>query len=363
MDIMSQSVCFLTYDYTFNDAPVYPNGCAWYRCYIPSNKLMKNNWKSGMGLPLFDEKYGFCQIIDETKAIRGFDIVVLKLVMLERLVDHIPAAQALGQKIVIDVDDFFEGLDKTNMAYEMSSSEKNPRNNRDHLERSIHMADAVIASTPFLADFYKQRRSNVFMVRNSLDMSLWNTKRKDNGKIWPTIGWVGATPWRSRDLETLNPYMGDFIKKYNLKFHHSGNIIGAPQASDQLGIDSGLSTVQPMEKIYNLPKLFEKIDIGLVPLNDLPFNEAKSFIKGLEYAAMGIPFVAQDMPEYVELYNTGVGRVASSWDDWEKELKMLLDPRERERQRKQNMKNLLKYHTIDTRIDDWENVFNSIAAL
>lgn len=363
MLVMQKSVSFLTFDYTFNDPPVYPNGCAWYRCYIPSQKLIQNGWKSGMGVPLFDEKYGFCQILDDQRAVRGFDIVVLKLVMLERLVNFIPEAQALGQKIVIDVDDFFEGLDESNFAHKMSSSETNPRNNRDHLEKSIYMADAVIASTPFLANFYKQKRNNVFMVRNSLEMSFWKKKQKDTAKIWPTIGWVGATPWRSKDLETLNPYIGEFIKKYNIRFHHSGNIMGAPKASDQLGIDSNLSSYESMQKIFNLPKLFQKIDVGIVPLNDIPFNHAKSFIKGLEYAAMGVPFVAQDLPEYVELYNTGIGRIASTWDDWEKELKLLLDPRERDRQRKENMKNLLKYHTIDTRISDWEEVFNSIASL
>lgn len=360
---MQKSVSFLTFDYTFNDPPVYPNGCGWYRCYIPSRKLISNGWKSGMGIPIFDDRYGFCQMIDDERAIKGFDIVVLKLVMLKRLVDLIPAAQELGQKVVIDVDDFFEGLDENNLAFTQSAPEKNEKNNRDHLERSIYMADAVIASTPFLENHYKEKRNNVFMVRNSLDMSHWNKRRKDVGKIWPTIGWVGATPWRSKDLETLNPHIGEFIKKYNLRFHHSGNIIGAPKASDQLGISSEFSSYEPMQRIYNLPKLYEKIDVGLVPLNDIPFNHAKSFIKGLEYAAMGVPFVAQDLPEYVELYNNGIGRIASTWDDWEKELKLLLDPRERDRQRKQNMKNLLKYHTIDTRINDWEDVFNYVGSL
>jgi len=360
---MNPSVSFLTFDYTFNSPPAYPNGCAWYRCYIPSRKLADDGWRTGMGIPAFDEKYGFCQILDKDKIIKCFNIVVLKLVMLERMVDLIPYAQHLGQKIVIDVDDFFEGLDKNNLAYDMSSAEKNEKNNRNHLIRSIYMADAIITSTPFLTNFYKERRTNVFMVRNSLDMSYWNKKRKDVSKIWPTIGWVGATPWRSGDLETLNPYIGEFIKKYNLRFHHAGDVGGAKKASDQLGIDPIFSSYQPMEKINNLPKLFDKIDIGIVPLNNIPFNDAKSFLKGLEYAAMGIPFVAQDLPEYVELYNSGIGRIASTWDDWEKELKLLLDPKERERQRKQNMKNLLKYHTIDTRINDWKYTFNSIAEL
>ena len=357
---MPPSIGFLTFDYTLNEPPIYPNGCAWYRCYIPCEKLSQLGWKTGMGMPFFHEEKGFCQIIDKKRIVAGYDIVLLKLVMLKRLVDLIPTAQAMGQKIVVDIDDFFEGLHESNAAFKLSSSEKNENNNREHLDRSIEMADAVITSTPFLYSFYKEKRDNVFLVRNSLNMSTWRKKSKDTSKIWPTIGWVGATPWRSQDLETLNPFLGEFIVKNNLKFHHSGNIIGAPKAADQLGVPLSYSSFQPMEKICNLPDLYDKIDVGIVPLNNIPFNQAKSFIKGIEYAAMGVPFVAQDLPEYVELYNSGIGKIASSIDDWEKELKMLLDPREREKQRKQNYKNLLKYHTIETRINDWQDVFIKI---
>jgi hypothetical protein len=40
------------------------------------------------------------------------------------------------------------------------------------------------------------------------------------------------------------------------------------------------------------------IHVGLVPLTRGPFNEAKSYLKGLEYAAAGIPFIATPTEEY-----------------------------------------------------------------
>lgn len=52
-----------------------------------------------------------------------------------------------------------------------------------------------------------------------------------------------------------------------------------------------------------------------------------SNIKGLEYAAAGIPFVASPLPEYVRLRDQfGIGRIASNSKEWQDHIEELLDP-------------------------------------
>jgi hypothetical protein len=64
------------------------------------------------------------------------------------------------------------------------------------------------------------------------------------------------------------------------------------------------------------------------PLNKLDFNDAKSFIKGLEYSAAGVPFISEDMEEYSYLYNEyGIGRVAKTEDQWLSHLEDLNNPK------------------------------------
>ena len=79
------------------------------------------------------------------------------------------------------------------------------------------------------------------------------------------------------------------------------------------------------------------IHVGLVPLTRSPFNEAKSYLKGLEYAAAGIPFIATPTEEYRLLHRAGVGRLAETPDEWRDHATQLLDPAvrvaEAERQR------------------------------
>ena len=358
------TVSFLTYDWAFGTKPLEPNGCAWYRCYLPMKELEKNGWETGIGFPGFNEKHGFGLLVPDDKAVHGWDVIVFKLIMLDSVAGKMKEAKELGQKIAVDIDDWFEGLEKSNMAYEMTDPNKNPNNNRDHYMYIIDNADAIITSTPFLYDFYKAKgKENVFLVRNGIDIDRWR-QRKDHAGWLPSVGWVGATPWRSMDLETLSPWFDDFIKNNRLSFHHSGHIKNAKNAKEQLGISDHIkTTTEPMQPISKYPQLFRKIDIGMVPLNNVKFNYAKSGIKGLEYTAAGVPFVASYSPEYAILEEQGIGRVARNEREWIGHMEDLLDPKVRKQDVERNIENVKKYQSMSIRGLDWSEVMHKIKDL
>jgi len=359
------TVCFLTYDWSWGTKPLQPNGCAWYRCYLPMQELKKYEWETGMGFPAFHEKHGFGLLIPNKQAVHGWNIVVLKLMMLQGIVEKIPAAQAAGQKIVVDVDDHHAALEPTNMAYKTTDPASNPKNNRDHYFKGMELADALVTSTPFLQKYYQKQYPNkpVFLVRNSVDLQHF-AMRKDNSGFWPTIGWVGATPWRSGDLETLNPFVGEFIEKNQLRFHHSGMILNAPTVQEQMNIPIKRYTSERMKPILTYGELFKRIDIGLVPLRNVEFNLAKSFIKGLEYAAAGVPFIAENLEEYKFLYEEyGMGRVANTKDEWLGHLEELKNQKTRNIERQNNYKILREFHTLQARGSEWNQVYRDILSL
>lgn len=321
-------------------------------------ELEKYGWKVAMGLPRYHPEHDFGLIIADDKAVHGWDIVVLKLIMRKTIADVMKYVKG-KQKIVVDVDDFFEGLEPSNRAYEVTDPVKNPDNNRDHYARIIEQADAVITSTPFLYDFYRAKRDNIFLVRNAIDLPRWKA-RNDSAFKRPVIGWVGATPWRSSDLETLSSFMEGFLKKNNLLFHHSGHVPNSPFAHEQLKIDKRRSRVSPMRPILDYPELFRNIDIGLVPLNDVPFNHAKSYIKGLEYAAAGVPFIASALPEYDALASEFVGRVAKSEQEWLYHLEELLDPAKRRDDALVNREIVEEKFSMEKRGVEWNIVMEKI---
>lgn len=359
------TVSFLTYDWSFGTEPLQPNGCAWYRCFLPMKELEKFGWDTGIGFPGYNDEHGFGLLVPDNKAIHGWDVIVFKLIMLDSVASKLKEAKEMGQKIVVDIDDWFEGLAETNLAHKMTNPENNPRNNRDHYMYIINNADAIITSTPFLYDFYKNKKGmkNVFMVRNGIDVDRW-TQRKDNSRWLPKVGWVGATPWRSKDLETLQPWFGQFLEKNHLPFHHSGHIKNANYAKNQLGVPRSVKTTEEgMQPIATYPELFRKLDIGMVPLSNVEFNHAKSTIKGLEYSAAGVPFIASYSPEYALLEEQGIGRVANNAQEWIGHLEELLDPKIRKEDAERNLEGVKKLHTMEARGADWNEVMHQIREL
>lgn len=350
------TAAFLTHDWSWGTDPLQPNGCAWYRCKLPSDELTKRGWLSSVGMPGFSAKRGFGLLLEGNRAVHGWDLIIFKLLMQKEVLDAIPLAQQLGQTIIVDVDDWFDGLSPANRAFKATDPKENPNSNREIYAQIILAADAVITSTPFLFDYYGKLRDNVFLVRNGIDVQRWKRQPFRSsyvGKRRIKVGWVGATHWRSNDLEQLTPWFGDFIKQNNLSFHHSGHNEDAPAANKLIGVPDQYSKYSFMVPILQYPLLFNNMDIGIVPLNDIPFNHAKSFIKGLEYAAAGIPFIASYSPEYEYLSEHGVGRLASSKEDWLMHLNELMEWRTRVKDSNDNYENLQQF-TMDKRGDDWD---------
>jgi hypothetical protein len=348
-------VGFLTTDFSPNLRPLQPGGCAWYRCYLPMRGLGDLGWPVGMGLPDWTLEHGFGLAVDSTRTMYGWDAVVLKLLMNRETPHQVEQARKLGQLVIVDVDDFYAGLTPDNQAYHVTDPSFDPERNRDHYERVIAAADVVIASTPFLRDWYAQRHPDVRLVRNGIDMGRW-LRRPDKAGWTPTIGWVGGIPWRSGDLETLRDWLPGFLTEHGLRAHHSGHLNRGEPFHAKTGIDPALVSIHPMRAILEYPSLFDGFQIGLVPLTDIPFNHAKSTIKGLEYSAAGIPFVAAATPEYVRLADLGVGRVASTPDEWVKHCTDLLDPKVRKREAARNRALVSSEHTVRERAREWADV-------
>jgi glycosyltransferase involved in cell wall biosynthesis len=63
----------------------------------------------------------------------------------------------------------------------------------------------------------------------------------------------------------------------------------------------------------------------LVPLLDSPFNRAKSWLKGIEYASLGVPFIASPLPEYRKLAELGAGVLADTPQQWYEAIAMLFE--------------------------------------
>jgi glycosyltransferase involved in cell wall biosynthesis len=351
---VSPKVAFLTHDYwKVKDGGYVPGGVAWVRCYQPMKFLGAVGWKSMMSYPDFNEEKGFgAQVPKEKISGYGWDVVVLKGIKEDRAVKMVKRARELGQRVIVDVDDLITDIHHSNKAKQHFDPEKNKNINYEHHEEICANADMVTVTTPILYQHYRKFCKHVEIIRNGIDYERYPVKIHTTNK--PKIGWVGSTSWRSNDLWTLSPFMTDLLRSKKLKFHHSGHALKPHKPFwEQAGVAKELVDVEPGVATTVYPRLFNQIDIGVVPLNlPLEFNEAKSALKGLEYAASGIPFVASPSGEYKRLASMGIGRIASTPDEWISHLTELLDPEIRQAEATRQ-RELLVHHSAFRRGFDW----------
>ena len=314
------TIAFVTGDWNTATGKSEPNGCAYYRMYLPSMAMKDLGYDVSFGTPASSTEEGI-GVAAENGSYFGWDVTVMKLLMHESVPPSMRFMQDRGQRVVVDVDDFHFGISPENIAAKITDPSRNPENNRMIYEIGIRQADVVTVSTAFLADFYDKRVRDVRLVRNYVDTERYEAVEQPET---PTLGWVGATPWRSGDIELLADWLPKFAQDHGLPVHHSGHIPGDPK---HFGARIGMPRVQTslMQPMSNYPTLLTKFHIGVVPLVRNDFNESKSYLKGLEYAAAGIPFIATPTEEYRLLHAAVVGRLSETPDEWRDHATELLD--------------------------------------
>jgi Lipopolysaccharide biosynthesis protein len=126
---------------------------------------------------------------------------------------------------------------------------------------------------------------------------------------------LAGTLTHSEDLAILLPALERVYRQYGDSVHFIFMGMGLSPVAN-LG-DVELLSFEPNYHEYANQLCQLKIDMALVPLEDNPFNCAKSNIKWLEYSALGIPAIFSDLPPYacVEHGRTGL-RVNNTEDAW-----------------------------------------------
>jgi processive 1,2-diacylglycerol beta-glucosyltransferase len=194
--------------------------------------------------------------------------------------------------------------------------------------RTMIQADLVVASTRALADYFSIINPNTLVFPNYLDDSIWKipkdlTPSEENTPI--TIGYMGGASHMA-DLEYVAPALLALAEKYGSRISYSFWGAEPPQVLKKLGN----STWHAMDLLdyREFASQFggKRADTWIAPLRDIPFNQYKSAIKFLEYAAVGGAAIFSRIRPYTEVIQNGRnGLLAGNQADWQAELERLIE--------------------------------------
>jgi len=274
------------------------------------------------------------------------DVVVIQRPLWRKVADIIPGLRDRGIAVVVDLDDDFAALHPGHPAHQQLDEDTNA----GHLARACAAADLVTAPTEALLTRYAPHGRGA-LIGNYLPRWALDVADRGNGR---TLGWSGVAADHPGDLEDTGGAVGAVLRRNRARFH----VVGPPEGvASRLGLDEP-AWGTGMLSIRDYFDALGTIDVGIVPLAPTMFNAAKSPLKGIEWGAAGVPFIASPTPEYEWLAEQGLGTIAHTPEEWERKLSELLgDVALRRRLAEEGIKLVADRFLLETNAWRWMNAW------
>lgn len=344
---------------------VYPadeQGCGFHRLIWPAQALRAQGLDVRVVLPSMRQGIGG-EIDRRTGKLVGAvtppdaEVVVMQRVSFDNLMDAIPMMRAKGIAVVVDMDDDLDRIDPNNPAFaglRPGGTGVGRRHSWRNAARACAAATLVTVSTPRLLRTYASHGRGV-VLENRIPARYLNIPHEDS----TDVGWPGSVHSHPFDLQEIGPAVARLARE-GIDYRGVGDREGLRQA---LGLDEDPETTGATS-VHDWAAAVATLGVGMAPLADTAFNEAKSWLKPLEMMACGVPWVASPRVEYARLHAlTGAGRLAAKPKDWYRELRRLaLSPSLRQDMSETGRETARKW-TIEGSAWLWGEVWQSALAL
>lgn len=279
------------------------------------------------------------------------DVVVLQRPLHRAKLDLVDLLQRAGVAVVVELDDDFGAVPPSNVAHldahrewmttrqwsetvggplpvERATGPDGRRWARAPgvlapssdlwLRRACKAADLVTCTTPALAERYAPHGRVAVLPNLVPERYLSIEAPPHDGTV---VGWGGSVATHVGDLESTGGGVARAVAESGARFHVIGTGVRVAKA---LGL-ADEPTATGWVELEAWPAALAALDVGIVPLASGRFSDAKSWLKGLEYASVGVPFVASPTPDYVRLNAQGAGVLASHPAEWERGVRALVE--------------------------------------
>ncbi len=202
---------------------------------------------------------------------------------------------------VYEIDDLV-----TNLPVKSVHKRHLPKDMYKRLRRATGLCDRLVVATEVLAEAYAGLSDDVRVAPNYIEEARWGHLAPLRGVgSQPRVGWAGGIG-HSGDLDLI-----------------AGVVETLKDEVDWVFMGMCPERLRPFVKEFHPPVALDDypaklasldLDLALAPLEDVPFNHAKSHLRLLEYGILGYPVVCSDLTPYQGGFP--VTRVRNRHRDW-----------------------------------------------
>lgn len=334
-------------------------GCGFYRLIWPAETLARKGADVVVVHPrqrdqLLQARVDPAGRVVSVRLPQDADVVVFQRVTHRYLTEAIPLIRNEGIAVVIDMDDDLTCIHPANPAFHMLHP-TNPVNAQHSWQNTLTACDAatlVTVSTPALRVRYG-RRTPAHVLFNAVPECFLKIEHADSD----VVGWAGSVHSHPTDLQVMGPVVAQLLQTGH-RFLVAGPEQGVHTAlaiSPTLAIES----TGVIKDIRAWPLAVNAIGIGVAPLAESKFNAAKSWLKPLEYAAVGVPCIVSPRAEYSRLAKQGVGELAKNPGEWRRKLQYLIKNDLARRELAERGRLAAEKHTIEGNAWRWLEAWQS----
>jgi len=316
--------------------------------------------------PLFGEnfftnnriiKIGYTLYYYSRRAFQLLRVYKYDLVYIEyELFPYFPAVfeilfKVLNVKYVVDYDDaIFHNYNKSyNFLIKLFLTNK--------IDSVIKNATFVISGSPYLTNYVSKLNPNYIEIPTSVSKAnyILKTKKKENTIF--TIGWIGSRT-TSVNLIKLIPAFEALSKKIDFQL----NLIGFDK-----NISSKLANLNVNFINWDAKTEIEEINkfnVGIMPVENTPFNQGKCGFKLVQYMACSLPTISSPLEANIKINRNKKNLHAGSTEDWISAFEKVHDNRAYFiKVGLENYSDFEKYYSTESNSASYVKIFNKVKFL
>jgi len=290
--------------------PVDSGGCGWYRIRQPFEMIQRF---TNSDTHVIDQQKD--DMVEVSKAMQMANILVTRPGGEIGIKQILSMPEYIGKSWALDIDDNTELISPYSNHYEEYgtkevkhngkdlwkdgvggfSIEKNKKRLADHIW-GLKNANLVTVTTNRLKEYASQYNKNVAVLPNCINFeNWWKLDLMPNQQL--RVGWSGGSS-HYEDLYSIREPLNKLMREFQFKFVYFGHGFPGIIDEDNKHLLESHSWV-PFEG-HSFRSMCMALDIAIIPLDDLKFNQYKSSIKWYEMSAMGVPSVVKNILPYSE---------------------------------------------------------------
>ena len=258
------------------------------------------------------------------------------LIWLEKeALPYVPAAIELRSlsRFVMDIDDAWY------LSYALHPSPVVRSVLARKIEALMRRARLVVAGNQYLAEYASSLGARTRVIPSVVDTTRYQVSphRLDRRRL--VLGWIG-TPSTVKYLEGLRPTLERLAMDTPLELR----VIGAPFAPSNRFPVRCIEWSEAGENIE-----LNQLDVGLMPLDDSPWERGKCAYKLIQYMATGRPVVGSPVGANCEVVRAGIdGFLPRTSDEWVDSVRQLLDPELRARMGASGRQRVVEHYSLQS---------------